>query len=624
MILSRKRRIHSAWWYPIFTTVLPGAVIPIGLALIFNTFYQSWRWDHEPFHSLVEGIGSFAAVLLAFIIISMRKSDELSPSYIWIASTLMGMGLLDGFHAGVRPGIAFVWLHSIATFVGGLTFAFVVIPERISALKKIENTPYFIAAASIITGILSVIFPDWIPAMVKNQKFTTAAEFLNITGGLGFLIAWAHFSWSKHFRSSKEERVLLANHCILFGTAGLLFHFSVLWDATWWLWHILRLFAYLVILWFFVEIYIRNVKKIRDNRDQIESMATRLQSVLNNVADGIIIINKNAEIELMNPSAEKIFGYNESETSGKNVNMLVSEPFNGSFVSYLKSTQEKNTGPGKEITGKKKDGSEFPIDLAVSTMKISGERKFIGLVRDITERKRIENMKNEFISTVSHELRTPLTSIRGSIRLLTGGALGKLPEEIRNLLNIASNNTERLLLLINDILDIQKIETGKMDFQFQLFSIKEFLEESLSINQSYADPYGINFKLTVPQDDFHINGDRNRLLQVMDNLISNAVKFSPENSSIEIKAEKNQDLIRIEVTDHGTGIPDHFKPFLFDKFTQEDSSDTRKKGGTGLGLSITKLILEKHNGYIDFFSGNDSGTTFYFELPFPPQKDIVA
>jgi PAS domain S-box-containing protein len=351
----------------------------------------------------------------------------------------------------------------------------------------------------------------------------------------------------------------------------------------------------------------------------VQERETRMSTIFENVADGIITTNEKGVIESFNRAAEHLFGYSATEVVGKNISMLTPMPHRKQHDKYIKAylggQESKIFGTGREVEGVRKDGSLFPIDIAVNDMRVGEERMFCSIMRDITERKKIDRMKNEFVSTVSHELRTPLTSIRGSLGLLAGGAAGELPPQALSLLDIAGNNTERLLLLINDILDIEKIESGQMAFKFSNVPVKAFLEQSVKANQDYARQHHINLKLSNVNNDLKIHGDPDRLMQVMNNLLSNAVKFSPEDETVEIAVICFEGLVRISVTDHGSGIPKEFQPKLFEKFTQSDASDTRQIGGTGLGLNITRAIVEKHGGNIDFTSQQDIGTTFYFELP---------
>ena len=311
-----RRSAATSWPHAILTTVLPSAVIPVAVAVLVRQYWGAAQWPHQPFHSLIEATGSFAAILLALFIIIMRRGDQLRPGYVWVATTLMGMGLLDGFHAGVQPGPAFVWLHSMATLMGGATFALVVLPERISALPRLHAAPYLMAAGCVLLGIGSVLFPGLIPAMAENGHFTALAELMNAVGGAGFVLAWFHFARQKN-PEDRGERLVLANHCLLFGMAGLLFHFSTLWDATWWLWHLLRLIAYLVILWFFLSLYNADIKRIQANRNELESTRKRLSDIIENSPSIITLKDTAGRFVLANRQFKERFGIAPEAAVGK-------------------------------------------------------------------------------------------------------------------------------------------------------------------------------------------------------------------------------------------------------------------------------------------------------------------
>jgi len=238
-----------------------------------------------------------------------------------------------------------------------------------------------------------------------------------------------------------------------------------------------------------------------------------------------------------------------------------------------------------------------------------------GIFRDITERKNVDRLKDEFISIVSHELRTPLTSIHGSLSLMSKGIAGEIPPQIKKLVDIAMRNSKRLGKLVNDLLDFQKIESGKMEFQFETIPLKDLLEQSIEDNKGFADQFKVEFILEDVLPEARINADRDRLLQVMTNLLSNAAKFSPPEGRVEISVCRHNGGFRVSVRDHGPGIPEQFREQIFNKFVQADSSNSRQRGGTGLGLSIAKSIVEKLGGEIGFESEIDMGTTFYFDLP---------
>lgn len=237
-----------------------------------------------------------------------------------------------------------------------------------------------------------------------------------------------------------------------------------------------------------------------------------------------------------------------------------------------------------------------------------------GFSRDITERKEIDRMKSEFVSTVSHELRTPLTSLSGALELVLSGKMGEFSDKVKSLLNMAHNNCFRLINLINDILDIEKIEAGKMDFEIKTLELMPLIDQAIQLNLQYAQKFNLEIKLLEILPNAFVQVDANRLTQVITNLLSNAIKFSEPNAPVEISINKDNNFIRVSVTNYGAEIPQEFKSRIFQKFAQADSSDSRQKGGTGLGLSISKLIVEKMNGRIGFNSENNK-TTFYFDLP---------
>ncbi len=269
-----------------------------------------------------------------------------------------------------------------------------------------------------------------------------------------------------------------------------------------------------------------------------------------------------------------------------------------------------------ESVAKTETGALAPVEVNLQYIAPKGARPyFLANIRDLTEAKKAEKAKTEFVSTVSHELRTPLTSIKGSLGLVKAGALGPLTDKQTSMIEIAYNNCERLVLLINDILDLEKIEAGKMDYQMREVEAVPLLAECVASMQSYADQFDVTIENHTLLQNATINVDENRLVQVMTNLMSNAIKFSDPNEKVRVIAEDHQGALRITISDNGSGIPDDAKPTIFDKFTQADSSDVRRTGGTGLGLSITKNMVEHMQGSIHFTSTQGVGTDFWVEFP---------
>jgi signal transduction histidine kinase len=249
---------------------------------------------------------------------------------------------------------------------------------------------------------------------------------------------------------------------------------------------------------------------------------------------------------------------------------------------------------------------------------IKGQIETRGLLRDLryaTERKRLDRLKDEFVSSVSHELRTPLTSISVSLALLMGKPAGTLPDSAVRLLAIAHTNSQRLVRLVNDILDIETMESGQVAFNFRRVEVRSLIEQAIEANRAFAAGCGVRIRLEGAFAVGEVRADSDRLAQVVTNLLSNAIKFSPADSEVVVAIEKGPDVVRISVRDHGPGISLDFKPRIFERFAQADATNARQKGGTGLGLSIVKQMVDRLGGDVGFADAPGGGTIFHVELP---------
>ena len=329
------------------------------------------------------------------------------------------------------------------------------------------------------------------------------------------------------------------------------------------------------------------------------------RAVLESLVDGVITLDNNFIIKSINPAVTNIFGYSHVDIISRNIDFLI--PSLKDFTKEIDAFSEKQ--------GLHKNGQTLPLEIVFNKMIIDDAVMYTCIVRDITERKRIDKMKTEFVSNVSHELRTPLTSIRGALGLVTSGALDDLPEKANELLETATRNTDRLMHLINDILDMQKIEAGKLDFTFSLIDLLDVIEKSITDNINYTKQYNVDIQLGTVSYDIIVKSDPLRLAQIMSNLLSNAAKFSDENTTIFIHMTKEDRFAKVSVVDTGEGIPEDYFDKIFTKFSQNDASSTREKGGTGLGLSISKQMIEVMGGKIDFTSTLGKGSTFNIYIP---------
>lgn len=370
---------------------------------------------------------------------------------------------------------------------------------------------------------------------------------------------------------------------------------------------------------------VRDISIQKEAEIALRKSTQLVQSIVETVLDGIITIDSRGQVLSFNTAAERLFGYNKAEIIGTNIKCLMPEPYSsehdGYLYQYFQNRKAKVIGIGREVVGMRKDHSTFPMELAISEMQQEEQSLFVGIVRDITARKQMERMKSEFVSTVSHELRTPLTSIRGALGLIMGKFASGLPNKALQLLDTAKRNAERLTLLINDILDLEKIESGKLEFEFKAIDLVPLTKQAIVANEGYGQQHNVHLRLLDTPDSAMVWADEHRLLQVFSNLISNAVKYSVVNGIVNISMRLHNGRFRVGVQNFGRGIPEEFRNRIFQRFAQADSSDDREKGGTGLGLSITKAIVERHGGNIDFLSEADVGTEFFFDLP--KWKEII-
>jgi PAS domain S-box-containing protein len=367
----------------------------------------------------------------------------------------------------------------------------------------------------------------------------------------------------------------------------------------------------------------RNLVAKRAVLRRVQDLNARQAAIFDAAKDGIIVLNSSGSIESLNPAAAALYGYAADELIRRDVGTLFEvAPDRGLIETFVKRMQaggRSESGYIQEFWGKRKDGSTFPGDVAVSPVQLADSVKYVAIIRDITERKQVEQMKTEFVSTVSHELRTPLTSIVGSLGLLAGGAAGTLPAPAARLVTVARNNSQRLIRLINDILDVEKIESGKMDFDVQPVALRGLLEQVVEANRGFAAEHQAQLELEDVPPGARVMADPDRLAQVVTNLISNAAKFSPLEAPVRIRVLRLDRRYRISVADRGPGIPEAFEARMFDKFAQADSSDARQKGGTGLGLSIVREIVTGLAGTVSLEHRDGGGAIFHVDLPMAPE-----
>ncbi len=413
---------------------------------------------------------------------------------------------------------------------------------------------------------------------------------------------------------------------------------------------------------------------------ELNTLSRQSNSVLESVGDGIFALDLDGRITLVNPAAAQMLGYKQEEILGRHMHELIhhtradGSPYSKEDSPIQASLRHLSTVRVANEVFWRKDGTSFAVEyvarpqietvdpddeagldsgprqpawrgrtaaqvalteaelaaLGGDAMELSKDAHghAVGVVvafTDISERNALDRMKDEFISTVSHELRTPLTSLRAALGLLSGGALNARPEKMRQMMEIAIGNTDRLVRLVNDILDLERIGSGKAELHFAQTSVDDLFKRATTKHQAAAQRGNIRFAMEA--NNVMVWADPERIVQTLDNLLSNAIKFSPQASTIpsEIRLAAHYvtpDEALIEIEDHGRGIPADKLQQIFERFKQVESSDSRTMGGTGLGLAICRSIVQQHGGHIWATSTVGEGSTFHFTLPTKPSSHL--
>ena len=380
--------------------------------------------------------------------------------------------------------------------------------------------------------------------------------------------------------------------------------------------------------------YVSDITSLKQTELELQETNSLRKAILDAATIAIISTDTRGIIRTFNRGAELICGYRAEEMIGRQTPLVLhdqeelaeqarqlaahsGQPYSMDHFELFAAQARAKERFEKECTFVRKDGHRFPVMLTVTPIH-NGDGEltgYLGISCDISEKKRIDKMKSEFISTVSHELRTPLTAISGALSIVANGLAGALPEQSERMIHIAHNNSQRLIHLVNDLLDMEKLVAGKMHFDMRAQMLVPLILQSIESNAAFAQQYGVTYELIVPAWDVKVSADQQRLLQVLANYLSNAAKFSPLDDVVTIQLQLVSNCVRVIVSDKGPGVPEDFRARLFQKFSQADASDTRQKGGTGLGLAICEEIIERMGGNVGVSSTPGQGASFYFELP---------
>ncbi len=361
----------------------------------------------------------------------------------------------------------------------------------------------------------------------------------------------------------------------------------------------------------------RDVTEAKMAAQALHASESAMRSIIGSSLSGIVTFTREGLIATVNPAAEKILGYSEADLLGRNISGLLPEP-PADLPSFLRTSLDYALGRITEWNLRRGDGRIVPVEMALFEFETAEGKHLACNLHDVSERREVETMKREFVATVSHELRTPLTSIRGSLDLLKGEVLGPLTPQAAEVTTIAHRNTTRLIKLINDILDLDRLDSGKMEMNVADTDAATIVHSAAESVRAFASQSAV--EIIVGASDLALRADADRIVQVLVNLLSNAIKFSPRGSSVSLTVRADHGDLVFEVQDHGRGIPRQYLERIFDRFQQVESSDSRTKGGSGLGLAICKAIVEQHEGSIGVVSEEGSGSTFSVRLPLAPRS----
>ncbi|MDX6678569.1 MAG: hypothetical protein QOE31_2621 [Solirubrobacteraceae bacterium] len=364
-------------------------------------------------------------------------------------------------------------------------------------------------------------------------------------------------------------------------------------------------------------------------RRQLDLVSLHNEALLNSAADGIYGLNVDGTVTFANPAALRLTGHAIDDMSGCRLHDTIQptrsdgSPYPAHDSPMLASLCDGTVHRCEVDVFWRKDGTSFPVEYTCTPLREHGATTgAVVIFKDISERREVERLKDQFTSVVSHELRTPLTSIRASLGLLASGALGALPEQGRRMLEIAVQNTDRLGRLVNDILDIERIGSGTIEMSPKRCDAVQLVERAVESVAAIADETGV--RIEIEAEPAEIDADAERILQTLTNLISNAVKFSPPGAAVRVVVQRRDDDVLFRVSDCGRGIPADKLESIFERFHQVDASDSREKGGTGLGLAICRAIVDLHGGRIWAHSTPGHGATLSFALPAVSAADRAA
>lgn len=635
--------LARALWFIIAISL----AVHVGCLVVGNTILTNWRCPHHPVHTAVEFSGGLIALWVAWLLMSLEQRRAGTSYNVAIAGALIGMGMLDGFHALVHAGQAFVWLHSTATFVGGVLFALVWLPPDWGR-RAAGWWPWAVCCGATVFGCWSLACPDTTPAMlVANEQgikeFSFWAQSLNVAGGVLLFLAAVRLMRT-YFQDGNIDDLLFCLHCALFGSAAVMFEQSELWDLPWWGWHLLRLMAYGVALWFIVRTEQREQRAlvvmagelqefnaVLENRvaERTETLAQqntalgqleqRFRATIDAAPTAMVMIDQSGQIVLVNAETEKLFGYARDELLGQRVEILVPERFRVEHpdhrTGYFKDPTARPMGKGRDLFGLRKDGSEIPVELGLNPVHTDEGVFVLSAILDITERTQLtESLRQsnveleQFAYVASHDLQEPLRKVSSFCELLADEYGDKLDGDAVQYMHYVIDGAERMRALIQDLLKFSRI--GSDGCEDADTSAREALSDALLNLESSVEEAAAE----VTHDELPVvRADRRQLTQLLQNLVGNAIKYRGDASpKIHVGVDSVDGHWVFSVTDNGIGIEPRCHERVFGIFKRLHGRS--EYSGTGIGLAICRRIVDRLGGRIWVESELGAGSSFRFTI----------
>lgn len=613
--------------------------IAFGLSAVLLLGRGSTWQGTEELHTLMEVLATFLALIVGVMAL-LRYYSIKESIFLFIGVGFLGTSFLDGFHAVVTSTyfkplmpsdlpslIPWSWIASRQFLSMMMLLSWMAWKHEDRSEHKItipDAKVYWGTALFTLASFLFFIFVPLPRAYYPEFLFHRPEEFLP---ALFFFVALVGYLQKKQWQYDDFEHWMVLSLIVgLISQVIFMSHSTRLFDYEFDMAHTLKKVSYICVLTGLLLNMLSVFRREVSVSHALKENEHRLRATVDHLLDGIITINDRGLIQSINPATERIFGYSKARLLNQNIKMLMPNPFFDAHDGYLK--KYRDTGKGhvidqvREVLGLRANGKIFPMELQISQYKLGEEQRFLGIVRDITERKEMDRLKDEFISTISHELRTPLTVILGYIPLLTDAKTLPAPDVIEKISSKMEKSGFHLLDLVNDLLDISKIEAGQLQLDLNEINLAYIVSDVSSDLEKIAHDKGL--KMIVDVKPCHVLVDEMRIRQILINLIGNAIKFTETGQvNIRLVIGTNGQDVTVSVQDSGPGIPEKGQNSVYDRFKQVDGSSTRNRGGTGLGLAISKNLVELHGGEIHLFSIFGEGCTFSFTLPLKPREKKI-